>query len=157
MPNLNFFLHLTGRRTSEIAGDLVKKRSSGAAKAREVESKLVRRPLSPISLAISSKANIANFLEDQKRTQNETLQKALAGSNVVTPSKSTFVGNEENKTPRTIPILVPTTPSTVTVPMLMAMTPATPSVSFGAKSVKKIVKETVEYSFEEVRAGFICH
>ncbi|KAJ0051657.1 hypothetical protein Pint_00258 [Pistacia integerrima] len=152
------FATCSGRRTSEIAGDLVKKRPSGAAKAREVESQLVRKPLSPISLAISSKANIANFLEDQKRTQNETLQKPLAGSNtaVVTPSKSTFVGNEENKTPRTIPIPVPTTPSTVTIPMLMAMTPATPSVSFGAKAVKKIV-ENVEYSFEEVRAGFLCH
>ncbi|KAJ0113701.1 hypothetical protein Patl1_00276 [Pistacia atlantica] len=152
------FATCSGRRTSEIAGDLVKKRPSGAAKAREAESQLVRKPLSPISLAISSKANIANFLEDQKRTQNETLQKPLAGSNtaVVTPSKSTFVGNEENKTPRTIPIPVPKTPSTVTIPMLMAMTPATPSVSFGAKAVKKIV-ENVEYSFEEVRAGFLCH
>ncbi|KAL5796347.1 hypothetical protein ACOSQ2_001167 [Xanthoceras sorbifolium] len=143
------------RRDSEIGSHLVKKQPSGAVKARGVESPLVRKPLSPVSLAISSKVNILNFLEDQTRTQNGTLQTTLPGCK--TPSKSTFAGNEENRTPKTMPIPVPTTPKTVSVPMLTAMTPATtPSVvSFCPKRIQKM-EEKVEYSFEEARAGFIC-
>ncbi|KAK4849053.1 hypothetical protein QYF36_020281 [Acer negundo] len=139
----------SGRRNSENDGPLVKKHPSGAVKARGVvESPLIRNPLSPV------KANILNFLEDQKRTQSGTLQTTLPGSK--TPSKSTFVGNDENRTttPKTMPIPVPMTPKTVSVPMLTAMTPATPCVlSFGPRAIQKIEEQVVEYSFEEVRAG----
>ncbi|KAK2650534.1 hypothetical protein Ddye_018023 [Dipteronia dyeriana] len=148
-----------GRRNSENDCPLVKKHPSGAVKAcGVVESPLVRKPLSPVSLAMSSKANILNFLEDQKRTQSGTLQTTLPGSK--TPSKSAFVGNDENRTttPKTMPVPVPTTPKTVSVPMLTAMTPATPCVlSFTPRAIhQKIEEQVVEYSFEEVRAGFIC-
>lgn len=153
MPNSIAF---TGRRNSEIHGKIISKRSSAAVKAREVGSPMVRRPLSPVSLAISSKANIANFLEDQKRTQNGTSKKVLPSNKTqaVTPSKSILAGNDENKTPKTTPISVPTTPSQVSVSMLMATTPATPCVSLGAKAVERMAEQN-EYSFEEVRY-YLC-
>lgn len=151
--SLNKFV---GRRTSEIAGRLVKQHST-AAKARETESRLIRKPLSPVSLAISSKANIANFLEDKTIIQSGRLHTSLPC--VKTPkgarSKYISVGDGENRNPKTLPIPVPTTPPTMSAPMLMALTPATPCVSSSAKPVKKTV-EQVEYSFEEIRAGFIC-
>ncbi|KAH9788268.1 65-kDa microtubule-associated protein 4 [Citrus sinensis] len=144
----------SGRRNSEIPGNVVNKScSSVAAKARKVESKSARKPLSPVSLAISSKANIANFLEDKKRTHNGTSLKAVP-SVAVTPSKQIVACNEGNKAPNTMPS-VPKTPSTFTAPMLMAMTPATPCVSLGAKANER-TGDKIEYSFEEVRAGFIC-
>lgn len=72
----------------------------------------------------------------------------------VTPSKQIVACNEGNKAPNTMPS-VPKTPSTFTAPMLMAMTPATPCVSLGAKANER-TGDKIEYSFEEVRAGFIC-
>ncbi|KDO85848.1 hypothetical protein CISIN_1g045523mg, partial [Citrus sinensis] len=137
----------SGRRNSEIPGNVVNKScSSVAAKARKVESKSARKPLSPVSLAISSKANIANFLEDKKRTHNGTSLKAVP-SVAVTPSKQIVACNEGNKAPNTMPS-VPKTPSTFTAPMLMAMTPATPCVSLGAKANER-TGDKIEYSFEE--------
>lgn len=53
---------------------------------------------------------------------------------------------DENETPKTMPIPIPKTPSTVSVAMQMAMTPATPCIPRG---------DRVEYSFEEKRAGFV--
>ncbi|KAK9207467.1 hypothetical protein WN943_017756 [Citrus x changshan-huyou] len=115
----------SGRRNSEIPGNVVNKScSSVAAKARKVESKSARKPLSPVSLAISSKANIANFLEDKKRTHNGTSLKAVP-SVAVTPSKQIVACNEGNKAPNTMPS-VPKTPSTFTAPMLMAMNSSHP-------------------------------
>ncbi|KAG8653660.1 hypothetical protein MANES_05G044865v8 [Manihot esculenta] len=75
---------------------------------------------------------------------------------VGTPTKSISDGGEENGTPKLHPILVPTTPTTISAPMLMALTPATPYVSSAAKTAKKAL-ERIEYSFEELRAGFIHH
>lgn len=146
--------NLIERRNSEIVGSgPVNKYSFAAAKGRKDSSSSARKPLSPISSAMASKANIANFLEENKNVQSGT--PASNKTLLATPCKSTFLNNYENQTPKTKPISIPSTPSTVTAPMLMAMTPATPCVPFGGAQAENIMEE-VEYSFEEVRAGFIC-
>ncbi|EEF50396.1 PLE, putative [Ricinus communis] len=149
--NQNSYL---GRRTSEIAGHLVKKNSS--AKVRQSESDLIRKPLSPIPLTLSYKANIANFVEDQKGMGNEKLQTAdpCIKTPIRTPTRPISAGDAVTTTPKTLPIPVPTTPTTISTPMLMASTPATPCVSSAASTAEKVV-EQIEYSFEEVRVGIL--
>lgn len=134
-----------GRRISEIGGGggpIVKKNTS----VKPTKSPMSRNPLSPVSLAMSSKLNIMSSLDDKQRTQNRTCDK--------TPNKFSCVGNDENITPKTMPIPIPSTPSTLSVPMMTALTPATPHTCGGIKQFQN--QEDVEYSFEEVRAGFIC-
>lgn len=145
----------SGRRISEISGHSVKKRPSSAGKALELDSPLIRKPLSPVLSEVSSKVNIANFQEGQKTQQKTNMQAAHLFSEmpIMTPSKPVFVGDEENRTPKTMPIPVPLTPKTMSVQMLTATTPTTPFTS-GADKVEKS-GQPVEYSFEEVRAGFI--
>ncbi|BFG21761.1 hypothetical protein CerSpe_080350 [Prunus speciosa] len=145
----------SGRRISEISGHSVKKHPSSAGKALELDSPLIRKPLSPVLSEVSSKVNIANFQEGQKTQQKTNMQAAHLFSEmpIMTPSKPVFVGDEENRTPKTMPIPVPLTPKTMSVQMLTATTPATPFTS-GAYKVEKS-GQPVEYSFEEVRAGFI--
>ncbi|KAK9273501.1 hypothetical protein L1049_018311 [Liquidambar formosana] len=144
-----------GKKNLHIAGNSVKKHSSTTANAHESESPLVRKPFSPVSSMVSSKANIANYLEDQNRTHNGTLQVTLSSSKkpMATPPKSVS-HDEENKTPKTMPIPAPTTPLTVSVPMQTATTPAAFCVPFGAKIVQETAEEN-EYSFEERRAQVI--
>lgn len=144
-----------GRRISEISGHSVKKHPSSAGKALELDSPLIRKPLSPVLSEVSSKVNIANFQEGQKTQQKTNMQAAHLFSEmpIMTPSKPVFVGDEENRTPKTMPIPVPLTPKTMSVQMLTATTPATPFTS-GAYKVEKS-GQPVEYSFEEVRASFI--
>jgi protein regulator of cytokinesis 1 len=146
-----------GRRISEIPGHSLKKHSSSAPKARENESLLIRKPLSPVCSQVSSKANIANFPEDQKSSYTMSSQKSIPSSEslVRTPSKTIVVGDEENRTPKTMPIPVPTTPSTVSAPMTTSMTPISPCVSIGKQRWLENNDQPIEYSFEEVRAGFI--
>lgn len=147
-----------GRRGLDIAGLPVKKHSFGNATVREVDSPMMRVPFSPISSTASSKNNMTNLSDDLNMTHSETLQKTHATNNLqfTTPSKTISVANEENKTPHGLAILpVPSTPSTVSVPMQTAITPAPPPpVSFGTKVVEDIPEE-IEYSFEEMRAGFV--
>ncbi|OVA07703.1 Microtubule-associated protein [Macleaya cordata] len=147
-----------GRRGLDIAGLPVKKHSFNSTNAREIESPMTRKPFSPVSSAVSSKANMANFLEDLNKAQNGTLQKTLPVYNtpLTTPSKLSSMADEENRTPKNMPIPVPNTPSTLSVPMQTAMTPAPPPVTvlFGATKVEQ-VREEIEYSFEERRAGFV--
>lgn len=106
----------------------------------------MRKPLSPISSSLSSKANSSN-LQDEK-IRNQELMDALSSdkAHMVTPNQRipAFDGNE---TPKTMPIPMPVTPPTVSTTMQMATTPATPYVPPG--------NGDVEYSFEERRAGFI--
>jgi protein regulator of cytokinesis 1 len=137
-----------GRSISEIPGHSAEKHSSGSSKAHKNESLLIRKPLSPVSSQVLSKANIDNFLEDQKTIYT-------ASSLVGTPSKPIAVGDEESRTPKTMPIPVPTTPPTVlSVPMTTARTPATPCLALCVDMAENNNQPT-EYSFEEVRAGFI--
>ena len=83
-------------------------------------------------------------------------QKPLPNSEslVRTPSKKIVVGDDENRTPKTMSIPMPTTPPTVSAPMTTAMTPTSPCVSVGKNSFRNS-DQPIEYSFEEVRAGFI--
>ncbi|XAR71788.1 hypothetical protein NMG60_11018201 [Bertholletia excelsa] len=129
-----------------------------AVNAREVESPLKRKPFSLISSTESSKSNSANILGDLNRKQNEMPQKTLTSNNNTpfsTPSKIVTVAEDENKTPKTMPIPVPPTPSTISVPMQTSMTPAPPApIPYSGNPVKEIFEE-IEYSFEERRAGFV--
>ena len=131
----------------------LKKHSLGAGSVRDIEppSPLKRQPFSPISSTLSSKANMTNATDHDMH--GEKLQKAIAFNNVpfTTPSKTAAsMVDEENRTPKTTAIPVPTTPLTMSVPMHMAMTPAPAFVPF----VGDLVQE-IEYSFEERRAGFV--
>ncbi|XP_050264843.1 65-kDa microtubule-associated protein 3 isoform X2 [Quercus robur] len=150
-----------GRRGLDVAGLPVKKHSFGSnASVREVESPMVRIPFSPISSTTSSKANnTTNLSDDMNLTHGETtLHKTLSTNNMqfTTPTKTatTSMADDENKTPKAMPIPVPATPLTVSIPMQTAMTPAPPPVSFGTKVVEDLPEE-IEYSFEEIRAGFV--
>ncbi|XP_054788068.1 65-kDa microtubule-associated protein 3 isoform X2 [Prosopis cineraria] len=106
----------------------------------DIKSPMMRQPFCPISsTTVSSKANMA----DELSIQSEKLQKAITIKNVpfTTPSKTaaaTIEEDEENKTPKVLPIPIPTTPSSVV------------SVPFGCD----LVIQEIEYSFEERRAGF---
>ncbi|GLU00488.1 hypothetical protein SLE2022_178540 [Rubroshorea leprosula] len=151
----NGFATHSARRNSEIPGQSVKKPISSAPKAYEVASPVIRKPLSPVSFPVSSNTNIPN-IQDQKTVHNgQSKVAARCKTPMGTPATgmSAYRGDEENRTPKTVPIPVPTTPSTVSAPMLVAVTPASP-VSFVAKKADNTLKE-VEYSFEEVRAGFL--
>ncbi|KAL5539909.1 hypothetical protein UlMin_045087 [Ulmus minor] len=123
-----------GKRNSEaFVGSLVKQ-TKGVAKAHETEQSPIRKPLSGVTSRVSSKANMANVLEDQNRKKNST---------ATTPLKPIMVGEDENITPKAMQVL--NTPSTASIPLLTVKTPPTPSFSS---------EQPVEYSFEEVRAGF---
>lgn len=146
-----------GRRTSQIPAYSVKKHSSSAANAPENESLMVRKPLSPVSPLVLSKGNRDNSLEDQKTTRTSSSQKTFPHSESLlgTPSKRIAVCDEENRTPKTMPIPMPTTPSSVSIPMITATTPATQCLSLGAAIMLENNDQPIEYSFEEVRVGFI--
>lgn len=144
----------------DIAGVPTKKHSFGAY---EPESPMVRKPFSPISSTASSKSNIANLLDDLNNTttySSDAIQKTLPPSDVsfTTPLKTTTtILDDENRTPKTMPIPVPPTPSTISVPMQTAMTPAPAPVliPFSTKQQVEETAEEIEYSFEERRAGFV--
>ncbi|KAJ6764486.1 65-KDA MICROTUBULE-ASSOCIATED PROTEIN 3 [Salix koriyanagi] len=142
----------TGRRGLDFAGLATKKHSFGAVNAREPQSPMLRQPFSPISSTVSSKSNI---LEEATTPHNDKLKKTLPVNDPCfkTPSKTTTIADEENRTPKAMPIPFPITPSTVSVPMQTAVTPAPPPVPFAVNPVK--IPEEIEYSFEERRAGFV--
>uniref|UniRef100_M4DD99 Uncharacterized protein n=1 Tax=Brassica campestris TaxID=3711 RepID=M4DD99_BRACM len=122
----------SGRRNSELPGRLKAKNVPAAGKAvmnNKGRSPMLRKPLSPVT------SNILNSPEDHKDTYT---------------TKSSPKTNEENR--RTaVPISASTT-TAASVVMSEATTPFTPA----SKAVKKRLDnaEGVEYSFEEVRAGF---
>ncbi|XP_022774468.1 65-kDa microtubule-associated protein 3-like [Durio zibethinus] len=68
-----------------------------------------------------------------------------------TPLKTISLVDEENRTPKAMPIPVSSTPSTVSVPMQTTTTPAPPLPS---KPVEEIPEE-IEHSFEERRLAFL--
>ncbi|PKI65776.1 hypothetical protein CRG98_013848 [Punica granatum] len=145
-----------GRRGLDVAGLPAKKHSFDSASAREPESPMIRKPFSPISTRVPTKTDLTNILDDAANPKpNELFHKNLASNNNAfsTPVKTISAIEEENKTPKTMPIPIPSTPSTITVPMQTAVTPAPASVP--VLVVKDIVPEEIEYSFEERRAGFV--
>jgi len=91
---------------------------------------------------------------DEFSMQKQNLQKTLAANNLplatTIVSKTNTLVDEENRTPKEKPIPISTTttttPKRVSIPMNTAMTPA----HFGGDLVQDI-----EYSFEEIRLGFL--
>ncbi|KAL1546460.1 65-kDa microtubule-associated protein 3-like isoform X1 [Salvia divinorum] len=123
---------------------------SGAAKqhsasiSRQSGSATSRKALSPLSSLCS---NVIIQQED-KNTKNGVVQDAESGG-YKTPAAATptmrYTANDENRTPKRMPIPVAATPPTVSSAMRTAKTPFTPGVR---------ATEQVEYSYEERRAGF---
>ena len=141
------------RRGVDITRIPVKKHSFGAKSVRDIEPPppLVRQPFSPISSTPSSKANMKDTTDEKLH-----IQQAVALNNVpfTTPSKTATVVDEENdRTPKAMPVTAPITPSTVSAPMHMAMTPAHPPSK--AMPFEGDLFQEIEYSFEERRAGFV--
>ncbi|MED6145820.1 hypothetical protein PIB30_028690 [Stylosanthes scabra] len=149
----------SARRGLDIAGVPAKKYSFGAGSTRDIEPPpLARQPFSPITSKVSSNSNMANG-KDELNIQSEKLQRTVSLNNMPfsTPSKTAAIlVDEENRTPKTMPIPVPSTPSTVSVPMKMVMTPAHPPSSVVPLRGGELVQE-IEYSFEERRLGFVLH
>lgn len=121
-----------GRRNSELPGRLRSKNVLAAGKA--ARSPMLRKPLSPVT------SNILNSPEDHKDAY--TAKPSSLDERILTPKTK-----EENE--RVAPISVPTTPA-ASVAMTETATPFTPALE------KRMDEENVivEYSFEEVRAGF---
>jgi len=74
------------------------------------------------------------------------------------------VADQENRTPKAMPIPIPATPSTVSIPMNMAVTPVPSSVSMNVAvtpvpssatvGCNLIPVQEIEYSFEERRLAY---
>lgn len=144
-----------GKGTSKVFGHSMHKTTRNVEKELEFQSPLTRKPLSPVSPIVLSKANISNSQEDHRKIQNVATQAIKQTGQVLIgtpPSKPFIAGDEENKTPKNMGLPVPTTPPTVS--MFTATTPDTVSVYSGSMSAAKSA-QLFEYSFEEVRAGFI--
>lgn len=99
---------------------------------------LIRKPLSQVT-ALSSKANTGNALEGLNISHNRPPAKAVASNNMLatTPSKQTFVTNEENRNPEVTSSLMPTTPLRLSESTQTATTPVCSAVLF-AGSVEEI-------------------
>ncbi|KAG6576779.1 65-kDa microtubule-associated protein 3, partial [Cucurbita argyrosperma subsp. sororia] len=140
-----------GRRGLDVPGLPVKKHSS-SVDASEAESPMVvRKPFAPVPIAgalFSNSMNSSNSLNDL----NEKLQKVNLSSK--TPIKTISTSEEDIRTPKMMPIPVPSTPSTVSVPMQTAITPAPPRPIDLTTRISEDISEVIEYSFEERRAGF---
>lgn len=129
----------------DVAGLPVKKHSLGV-NAGEAESPMViRKPFAPIP---TSSALVST------NSSNDVGEKLFMSSK--TPIKTTSISEEEMKTPKIMPIPVPSTPSTVSIPMQTAVTPAPPRlIDLTAARSNEDIAEVIEYSFEERRAGFV--
>lgn len=123
----------------------VKQHSRNASISQHSGSSALRKALSPLSSLCS---NVISRNHQDQNTKIAELQDTQTGYKTpaaTTPTKR-YSGNDENRTPKTMPIPVPATPSTVSSPMLAAKTPFTPGIR---------AAEEVEYSYEERRAGFV--
>ncbi|RDX77449.1 65-kDa microtubule-associated protein 3, partial [Mucuna pruriens] len=139
---------LRTKNTYHSTQSSVKKSACSAGKGIEIQSPLTRKPLSPVSPTVLSKANISNFQEDQTKLQNVGTQATQLKSQMLTgtpPSGPYIAGNEENKTPKNMVLPVPTTPLT-SVPMLTANTP---NSVYSGSTVASKTAQSFEYSFEE--------
>ncbi|XP_042002508.1 65-kDa microtubule-associated protein 3-like isoform X2 [Salvia splendens] len=121
-----------------------KQHSSNASISHQSGTAALRKALSPLSSLCS---NVIIQQED-KKAKNGAVQDSESGGYktpaAATPTKR-YTANDENRTPKRMPIPVAATPPTACSAMRTAMTPFTPSVR---------ATEQVEYSYEERRAGF---
>lgn len=135
-----------------IFGHSTKKILHRAEKGVRIQSPLYRKPLSPVSSTVLSKANIKNSQEPRKM-QNVATKPILQESEELIgtpPSKLFIAGDEDNVSPENMGLSVPTTP--LTVSMLNISTPETLISKAAAK-----IAQPFDYSFEELRAGFVIH
>lgn len=134
---------IAGTRKLNSSGLHARQHSSNASNTQETESTPARKPLSPVLLAFSSNTNSVS----NQDPENGVIQKAIPSEK--TPTKTYSAHYEDNKTPKTMPNPMPVTPPTTSVPMKTAMTPAAPAKECLARD-----SDSIEYSFEERRAGF---
>ncbi|KAG9147693.1 hypothetical protein Leryth_014858 [Lithospermum erythrorhizon] len=128
----------------DLSENLEKQHCCNSSNPRGTGTSVTRQPLSPLS---SSNANSSANIQDLNRSNVEFNEApAVSKTPLATPTKKVSI-YEVNATPKTMPIPVPNTPSTVSIAMQTAMTPATPGINRHL--------ENMEYSFEEKRAGFI--
>ncbi|XP_061348609.1 65-kDa microtubule-associated protein 3-like [Gastrolobium bilobum] len=148
-----------GKDTSKVIGHSVKNTAYSAEKEFENQSPVTEKPLSPVSSTVMSKANITTFQEDHSKIQNvptQSIQQQVQTLTGTPPSKPFIAGDEENRTPKNMGLPVPTTPLT-SVFMLTATTPDGPDTLsvYPGSTVATKSAQLFEYSFEEMRAGFI--
>ncbi|KAH9697297.1 65-kDa microtubule-associated protein 3 [Citrus sinensis] len=137
-----------GRRGLDIPGEPKKKQSSDAS---EQDSPMKRRPFSAINSTTSS---------NDVNPNGETVQKPDPPFDLsfTTPSNTNSFIDDENMTPKSMPIPVPPTPPTISVPMQTTTTtpaPADALIPFNVYQVVETAEGIDEYSFEERRAGFV--
>ncbi|XP_016204138.1 65-kDa microtubule-associated protein 3-like isoform X1 [Arachis ipaensis] len=89
----------------DIAHSPLEKTLFGSGSVRKIDSPSARQPFSPISSTESSKANSASTTDELKMQQTEELVKTLTLYNMpfTSPSKTSTVVDEENKTPKAMP------------------------------------------------------
>jgi len=163
-----FWDSFTARRGLDIANLPVK---NFTFNSRESEPTPARRPFSPISSTASLRTNADPF-DDQNMPQNDPTKQhkpvfkneaskpvtsTTTATTFTTPSKTVppAAVDEENRTPKVMPIPIPSTPSTVSAPMQTLMTPVAPQHHYGENNSVEEAYEEIEYSFEERRAGFV--
>lgn len=120
--------------------NMSRQHSSNASVPHHTGSSALRKALSPLSSLCS---NVVSFNHQDPYTKNTELHNSQTGYK--TPTK-TYQANDENRTPKAMPMPVPATPPTACSTMHTAKTPFTPGVR---------ATEEIEYSFEERRAGFV--
>ncbi|MBA0616010.1 hypothetical protein Godav_016100 [Gossypium davidsonii] len=134
------------KRGQDIADAPFRKHPSNGINTNEIESPLVRKPFSPISLPVSSKANMTNKLEDNG--ESKTLQKTIPtndpSNNTMTPLKTISSVDEENRKPKAMH-------STASFQMQTDITPP-PTLQ---TSLVEETHEEMEQSFEEKRLALM--
>ncbi|CAN4111752.1 unnamed protein product [Withania somnifera] len=121
------------------------KRKAPLSNPPRTESTQTRKPLSPLSSLLSSTASTINIQNQTLNSGEVQESQYLSKTPVMTPTKIASAV-EGSITPKTLPIPMPATPSSVSTAMQTAITPAIRHVSTCA--------DDIEYSFEEIRAGY---
>ncbi|KAL8142206.1 hypothetical protein V2J09_015238 [Rumex salicifolius] len=137
-----------GKTNTIVAGHLPKKQGN----TRNLGQSSTRKPLSPVSPLAPQNTNHKNSQEQRiiitlasQLSQTPPLKSPTRTPKSSTPSKTKSADKMHSP--------VPSTPLSFFVPMQTITTPGTPcSLPYQNKS-----DEFVEYSFEELRAGFLLH
>ncbi|KZV23864.1 65-kDa microtubule-associated protein 3-like [Dorcoceras hygrometricum] len=132
-------VHSSGKKS--ISSSPLKQQSSNANNTQHIGSSPIRKPLSPLS---SFSSNMASF--DFKDQNLKSVEYQDTHNVCKTPAEKILSCMNHSHTPKTMTIPMPTPPPTVSTAMQITMTPFSQLV--GGTQV-------VDYSCEEIRAGFI--
>ncbi|GAB2271558.1 hypothetical protein Dimus_006391 [Dionaea muscipula] len=147
-----------GKRTVITPIPQANKRQPKSTTCSEIQLPFIRNPLSPVPASVSSKGYTKTFLEGENKPHVVTLHRALGSSTPSsTPSKqASAAGDQELVTTPNKMTSASTTPPTSCIPMQTFTTPATPPciVAPPVFDAVKVTGNDVEFSFEEMRAGF---